>query len=77
MDKSLIEVIKEWKESDFKTGLILHVGDDMKNIKRRKYQKFINEQMKENGLGDIKLLMFSPFEDFKVAGLETITNGAA
>ena len=71
MDKSLIEVIKEWKESDFKTGLILHVGDDMKNIKRRKYQKFINEQMKENGMKDIKLLMFSPFEDFKVAGLET------
>ena len=31
MDKSLIEVIQEWKESDFKTGLILHVGDDMKN----------------------------------------------
>ena len=71
MDKSLIEVIKEWKESDFKTGLILHVGDDMKNIKRKKYQKFINEQMKENGMKDIKLLMFSPFEDFKVAGLET------
>ena len=66
MDKSLIEVIKEWKESDFKTGLILHVGDDMKNIKRKKYQKFINEQMKENGMKDIKLLMFSPFEDFKV-----------
>ena len=71
MDKSLIEVIKEWKESDFKTGLILHVGDDMKNVKRKSYQKFINEQMKENGMKDIKLLMFSPFEDFKVAGLET------
>ena len=30
--------------------------------------------MKENGLGDIKLLMFSPFEDFKVVGLETRKN---
>ena len=27
MDKSLIEMIQEWKESDFKTGLILHIGD--------------------------------------------------
>jgi len=71
MDKSLIEVIKEWNESNFKTGLILHIGDDMKTIKRQSYQKFINEQMKENGMKDIKLLMFSPFEDFKVAGLKT------
>ena len=71
MDTSLIEMIQEWEQSNFKTGLILHVGDDMKNIKRKKYQKFINEQMKENGMKDIKLLMFSPFEDFKVAGLET------
>ena len=71
MDTTLIDMVKEWDESNFKTGLILHVGDDMKNIKRRKYQKFINEQMKENGMDDIKLLMFSPFEDFKVAGLET------
>ena len=30
MDKSLIEIIQEWNESDFKTGLILHIGDDMK-----------------------------------------------
>lgn len=71
MDKSLIEVIKEWKESDFKTGLILHVGDDMKNVKRKSYQKFINEQIKENGMKDIKLLMFSPYEDFNIAGVDT------
>ena len=66
MDKSLIEMIQEWNESDFKTGLILHIGDDMKTIKRQSYQKFINEQLKENNMKDIKLLMFSPFEDFKV-----------
>ena len=69
MNKSLIEMIQEWKQSDFKTGLILHVGDDMKNVKRKSYQKFLNEQIKKNGMKDIKLLMFSPFEDFKVAGL--------
>jgi len=50
MDKSLIEVIKEWNESNFKTGLILHIGDDMKTKKRKSYQKFINEQLKENGM---------------------------
>ena len=71
MNKSLIEMIQEWKQSDFKTGLILHVGDDMKNVKRKSYQKFLNEQIKKNGMKDIKLLMFSPFEDFKVADLET------
>ena len=50
MDKSLIEMIQEWNESDFKTGLILHIGDDMKKIKRQSYQKFINEQLKENNI---------------------------
>ena len=71
MDTSLIEMIQEWEKLNFKTGLILHVGDDMKNVKRKSYQKFLNEQIKKNGMKDIKLLMFSPFEDFKVADLET------
>ena len=35
MDTSFIEMIQEWKESNFKTGLILHIGDDMKNVKRK------------------------------------------
>jgi len=71
MDTSLIEMIQEWEDSDFKTGLILHVGDDCTTIPRKPFQKTLNEQIKENGMDDIKLLMFSPFEDFKVAGLET------
>ena len=71
MDKSLIEMIQEWRESDFKTGVILHVGDYMKTTKRKPYQKFLNEQIKENGMKDIRLLMFSPFEDFKLRDIET------
>ena len=71
MDTSLIEMIQEWRESNFKTGVILHVGDDMKTTKRKPYQKFLNEQIKENGMKDIRLLMFSPFEDFKLKDIET------
>ena len=71
MDKSLIEMIQEWEQSDFKTGLILHVGDDMKTTKRKPYQKFLNEQIKEHNMKDIRLLMFSPFEDFKLRDIET------
>ena len=71
MDKSLIEMIQEWRESDFKTGVILNVGDDMKTTKRKPYQKFLNEQIKGNGMKDIRLLMFSPFEDFKLRDIET------
>ena len=71
MDKSLVDIVREWKESRFKTGLILHVGDDLKTIKRKPYQKFLNEQLRENGMGDIKILLFSPFEDFKIGGVDT------
>ena len=71
MDTSLIEMIQEWEQSDFKTGLVLHVGDNMKSIKRKSYQKFLNEQIKEHNMEHIKLLVFNPFEDFKVGGLQT------
>ena len=71
MDKSLIEMIQEWEQSDFKTGLILHVGDDMKTTKRKPYQKFLNEQIKEHNMKHIKLLVFSPFEDFNIGGIDT------
>ena len=74
MDKSLIDVIKEWDESNFKTGLILHVGDNLKKIKRKSYQKFLNQQLKENNMKDIKILVFSPFEDFNIGGVDTRKN---
>ena len=74
MEKSLIDVIKEWDESNFKTGLILHVGDNLKKIKRKSYQKFLNEQLKENNMKDIKILVFSPFEDFNIGGVDTRKN---
>ena len=71
MDTTLIDMVKEWDESNFKTGLILHVGDDMKTIKRKPYQKFLNEQIRESGMGDVKILCFSPFEDFNISGVNT------
>ena len=74
MDKSLIDVIKEWDESKFKTGLILHVGDNLKRIQRKSYQKFLNQQLKENNMRYIKLLVFSPFEDFNIGGVDTRKN---
>ena len=48
MDKSLIEMIREWNDSKFKTGLILHIGDDMETIVRKPYQKFLNQELKKN-----------------------------
>ena len=71
MNKSLIEMIDEWDKSNFKTGLTLHIGDNMKSVKRKPYQKFLNEQIKAHDMKHIKLLVFSPFEDFKVGGLDT------
>ena len=64
-------LIREWRESNFKTGLILHVDDGCKNFPRKKHQKYLNDKLKENGMDDIKLLMFSPYEDFNIAGVDT------
>jgi len=43
----------------------------LETIKRKPYQKFLNEQLRENDMGDIKILCFSPFEDFKISGIDT------
>jgi len=71
MDKSLVEMIQEWSESNFKTGLVLHIGDDLESISRKPYQKFLNEELKKNKMGDMKVLVFTPFEDFNIAGVDT------
>ena len=71
MDDGFINMIREWRDSDFKTGLILHVGDDCKQFPRKQHQKYLNDRLKENGMDDIKLLMFSPYEDFNIAGVDT------
>ena len=70
MDKKLIELIREWRESSFKTGLILHIGDDMETINKRKWVKFLNNEIQKD-MDDIKLLAFSPFEDFKISNVST------
>ena len=71
MDDGFINMIREWNESDFKTGLILHVDDSCKYFKRKTHQKYLNETIQANGMKDIKLLAFSPFEDFNIAGVDT------
>ena len=70
MDKKLIELIREWRESSFKTGLILHIGDDMETINKKKWVKFLNNEIQKD-MDDIKLLAFSPFEDFKISNVST------
>ena len=37
MDNGFINMIREWRDSDFKTGLILHVGDDCKQFPRKRH----------------------------------------
>ena len=71
MDKSLIDMVREWKESRYKTGLILHIQDNLETIKRKPYQKFLNEELRRNQMGDIKILCFSPFEDFQISNVDT------
>ena len=70
MDIKLLDLIKEWRQSSFKTGLILHIGDDLKRISKKKWVKFLNEEIQKD-MDDIKLLAFSPFEDFKISGVST------
>ena len=68
-EKSLIEHITEFIESDKSTAIIVQL-DPVKTTRKR-YQKFVNKLMEEKGFGDYKSLILDPLEEWSLAGVET------
>jgi len=67
--KSLIEHITEYVDSGKRSGLIVQF--DPIRTTRRRYQKFVNTLLKENGFGDYKIILIDPNEEWEIAGIET------
>ena len=68
-EKSLTEHITEYVESGKSTGIIVQL--DPVRTTRKRYQRFVNKLMKENGFGDYKSLVLDPLEEWSLAGVET------
>ena len=68
-EKTLTEHITEFIESNKRTGIIVQL-DPVKTTRKR-YQKFVNNLMKEKGFGDYKCLVLDPLEEWSLAGVET------
>ena len=67
--KSLIEHITEYIKSGKRSGLIVQF--DPITTTRKKYQKFVNTLLKENGFENYRIILIDPKEDWKVSGVET------
>ena len=70
--------IQKELESSFHIKLSMSIGygenpydANLDAYEAKKSQKFLNEQIKEHNMKHIKLLVFSPFEDFNIGGIDT------
>ena len=66
-DKSLIELIQDFKESEYESALFT-IKEDVPTEQTKKFQSFVNKLLKQEGLSDYKSICFNPNDQVSVAG---------
>ena len=66
-EKNLIELIHEFKESDYDSALFV-IKEDIPADQTKKFQKFANKLLRMEGLPDYKNICFNPNDNVSVDG---------
>jgi len=66
-DKSLIDLITEFKNSNYDSALFV-IEEDVPAEDTKKFQTFVNRLLKTQGLGDHKNICFNPNDEVAVDG---------
>ena len=66
-DKSLADLINEFHESDYESALFI-IEKDIPAKQTKKFQYFVNQLLKEQGLKDYKNICFNPNDDVDIDG---------
>ena len=66
-EKNLIELIHEFKISDYESALFV-IKDDVPAEQTKKFQIFVNKLLKHQGLPDYKSICFNPNDQVSVEG---------
>ena len=66
-DKSLADLINEFDESDYESALFI-IEKDIPAKQTKKFQYFVNQILKEQGLNDYKNICFNPNDDVDIDG---------
>jgi len=66
-EKNLIELIQEFKESDYESAL-LTIKEDVPAEQTKKFQVFVNKLLKQEGMPNHKSICFNPNDQVSVEG---------
>ena len=69
--KTIWEHILIFDREDYNTALFLHIDDSIKKVTRANWQTFIRQGLEAIGLGHLKPICFSPWEDYTAATIKT------
>ena len=69
--KTIWEHILIFDREDYNTALFLHIDDSIKKVTRANWQTFIRQGLKAIGLGGLKPICFSPWENYTAATIKT------
>lgn len=66
-DKNLIELMQEFKKSKYESALFI-IKEEVPTEQTKKFQKFVNKLLKQEGLADYKSICFNPNDQVSVEG---------
>ena len=66
-DKSLTDLIEQFHKSDYESALFI-IEKDIPAKQTKKFQYFVNELLKQQGLKDYKNICFNPNDDVDIDG---------
>ena len=66
-EKNLIQLIQEFDKSDYESALFV-IKEEVPSEQTKKFQKFVNQLLKQEGLVDYKSICFNPNDQVSVEG---------
>ena len=64
-DKNLIQLIQEFEKSEYESALFI-IKEEVAPEQTKKFQKFVNKLLKQEGLTDYKSICFNPNDQVSV-----------
>ncbi len=66
-DKSLADLIDDFRDSDYESALFL-IREDVPSNKTKKFQYFVNQLLNDRGMTDYKNICFNPNDKVNIDG---------
>ena len=73
-EKSIFDLIDEWDMQDNYMSMIIAHISDIKFDEYKKFQNYINRELRKRKIGYVKVITFHPDDEFEVGGVKTRNN---